>query len=141
MTMFAVGDVLGPWEVAIDRDMVCAYVEVSGDRNPIHLEDMAAEELGLPGVVAHGMLTMGLSLRVLSDNLSTMGAIAAGVGIRYAQAKFIGPLAIPIDDSIIVRVLAEVVETATLQQRFFVESVATVDGAQMRIAKMEVVYG
>lgn len=42
----------------IDRDQLRRYAEASGDPNPIHLSDEAAEAAGLPGVIAHGMLTV-----------------------------------------------------------------------------------
>jgi acyl dehydratase len=42
----------------IDRDQLRKYAEASGDPNPIHLSDEAAEAAGLPGVIAHGMLTV-----------------------------------------------------------------------------------
>ena len=42
----------------INRDQLGRYAEASGDPNPIHLSDEAAEAAGLPGVIAHGMLTV-----------------------------------------------------------------------------------
>jgi len=42
----------------INRDQLRLYAEASGDPNPIHLSDEAAEAAGLPGVIAHGMLTV-----------------------------------------------------------------------------------
>ena len=42
----------------IDRDQLRKYAEASGDPNPIHLSDEAAEAAGLPSVIAHGMLTV-----------------------------------------------------------------------------------
>ncbi len=42
----------------IGRDQLRKYAEASGDPNPIHLSDEAAEAAGLPGVIAHGMLTV-----------------------------------------------------------------------------------
>jgi acyl dehydratase len=47
----------------VTRSQLAKYAEASGDHNPIHTTDEAAEEAGLPGVIAHGMLTaatMGL---------------------------------------------------------------------------------
>ncbi len=38
---------------------VVAYAEAGGDRNPLHLDDGAARAAGFPGVIAHGMFTMG----------------------------------------------------------------------------------
>lgn len=40
------------------RDQIAAYAQASGDLNPIHLDDDAARSVGLPGVIAHGMLVM-----------------------------------------------------------------------------------
>ncbi len=47
----------------VTRSQLAKYAEASGDHNPIHTTDKAAEEAGLPGIIAHGMLTaatMGL---------------------------------------------------------------------------------
>lgn len=44
------------WQVT--REQITEYAEASGDRNPIHLDEAFARSVGLPGVVAHGMLTM-----------------------------------------------------------------------------------
>ena len=41
----------------ITRSQLVEYADASGDHNPIHTSDEAAEEAGLPGVIAHGMLT------------------------------------------------------------------------------------
>lgn len=42
----------------VNREQLVKYAEASGDPNPIHLSDEAAEAAGLPGVIAHGMLTV-----------------------------------------------------------------------------------
>ncbi|MGB7962461.1 MAG: MaoC/PaaZ C-terminal domain-containing protein [Propionicimonas sp.] len=51
----------------VTRDDLVRYADASGDDNPIHLSEEKAAELGLPGVIAHGMLTMGTALRVVTD--------------------------------------------------------------------------
>lgn len=51
----------------LTRVDLARYAGASGDFNPIHYNDAAAEGLGLPGVIAHGMLTMGTALRVVTD--------------------------------------------------------------------------
>ena len=56
----SVGDEMPTVHVEITRADLRRYAEASGDHNPIHLRDEAARELGLPGVVAHGMLTSAL---------------------------------------------------------------------------------
>jgi len=53
--------------VTFTEEQIAAYAEASGDRNPIHLDDAFARSVGLPGVIAHGMLQMGLLARVAGD--------------------------------------------------------------------------
>ena len=53
------GDELPPVPRVVTREDVRAYAEVSGDRNPLHLDDDAARSAGFDGVIAHGMFTMG----------------------------------------------------------------------------------
>jgi acyl dehydratase len=53
--------------VTFTREQIAAYAEASGDRNPIHLDDDFARSVGLPGVIAHGMLQMGLMAIVAAE--------------------------------------------------------------------------
>src|SRR5437588_10784840 len=53
--------------VTFTREQIAAYAAASGDRNPIHLDDDFARTVGLPGVIAHGMLQMGLLAVVAAD--------------------------------------------------------------------------
>ncbi len=70
--------------VTITREQIAAYAEASGDHNPIHLDDGFARSVGLPGVIAHGMLQMGL--------LATVAAEAAGgpKHLRRLLVRFAG---------------------------------------------------
>lgn len=54
-----VGDLAFQQTVRLTRADLIAYAGASGDHNPIHWSDRIAAEVGLPGVLAHGMLTMG----------------------------------------------------------------------------------
>lgn len=56
--------------VTFTREQIAAYADASGDRNPIHLDEDFARSVGLPGVIAHGLLQMGI--------LATVAAEAAG---------------------------------------------------------------
>lgn len=49
----------------ITRDHLKAYSQASGDYNQIHLEDSAAQAIGLPGVIVHGMLVASLCSQVV----------------------------------------------------------------------------
>lgn len=62
-----VGQALRGFTRTLTRVDLARYAGASGDFNPIHYNDAAAAGLGLPGVIAHGMLTMGTALRVVTD--------------------------------------------------------------------------
>jgi acyl dehydratase len=66
--------------VTFTREQIAAYADASGDHNPIHLDDEFARSVGLPGIIAHGMLQMGLLARV---------AGSAGQ-LRRLSCRFIG---------------------------------------------------
>jgi len=53
--------------VTITREQIAEYAEASGDYNPIHLDDDFARTVGLPGIIAHGLLQMGLMATVAAD--------------------------------------------------------------------------
>lgn len=63
----SVGDQLPSLEVHITRERIVRYSGASTDLNPIHFSDRHARAIGLLGVVAHGMWTMGTALRVVTD--------------------------------------------------------------------------
>lgn len=70
--------------VTFTKDQIAAYARASGDMNPIHLDDDFARTVGLPGVIAHGMLQMGL--------MATVAAQAAGgpESLRRLYCRFAG---------------------------------------------------
>jgi acyl dehydratase len=66
--------------VTFTREQIAAYAEASGDPNPIHLDDELARSMGLPGVIAHGLLQMGL-----------LAKVAGGPGhLRRLSCRFAG---------------------------------------------------
>jgi acyl dehydratase len=76
------GDRLGPFTHEITREQLVRYAGASGDFNPIHYDDERARGFGLPGVIAHGMLNMGLLARYLSGALPP-GARFEEYGVRF----------------------------------------------------------
>lgn len=62
-----VGDVVAERSYELSRDALVRYAGASGDFNPIHYRDDVATSVGLPGVIAHGMLTMGLAVQPVVD--------------------------------------------------------------------------
>ncbi|MEY2698786.1 MAG: hypothetical protein RL720_742 [Actinomycetota bacterium] len=61
------GDVIAEESFHLTRDNLVRYAGASGDFNPIHYRDDIAQSVGLPGVLAHGMLTMGLAVQPVSN--------------------------------------------------------------------------
>ena len=67
MSIVTVGTQVPGFSRTFTRADLVRYAGASTDFNPIHWSDSAAARLGLPGVIAHGMLTMGTALRVVTD--------------------------------------------------------------------------
>ncbi len=86
----SVGDVVATRTIHLDRGSLVRYAGASGDFNPIHYRDDVAASVGLPGVLAHGMLTMGLAIQPLSDFLGTRGRIA-DYGVRFTRPILVDP--------------------------------------------------
>src|SRR5947208_14427104 len=63
----SLGDQLPPLTVRLTRADLVRYAGASLDFNPIHWNEAFAKEVGLPDVIAHGMLTMALAGRVVTD--------------------------------------------------------------------------
>jgi acyl dehydratase len=70
-------------KVTFTREQIAAYAEASGDHNPIHLDDEFARSVGLPGVIAHGMLQMGLLATVASEAAGGPGHVRR-LSVRFA---------------------------------------------------------
>jgi len=62
-----VGDVVAEASFTLTRDSLVRYAGASGDFNAIHYRDDVAQSVGLSGVLAHGMLTMGLAVQPVVD--------------------------------------------------------------------------
>ena len=71
-----VGQTLPPLLKTVTVEQIRAYAEASGDRNPIHLDDSFARSVGLPGVIAHGMLTMAFANQLLTDWLGNNARVS-----------------------------------------------------------------
>lgn len=82
--MIETGTVLFETVRSIDRARLVRYAGASGDFNPIHWNDRVASEVGLGGVIAHGMLTMGLAGAALSDHIADVGRIES-YGVRFTR--------------------------------------------------------
>ena len=83
---------LPPLTVTFRREDLVRYAGASGDFNPIHWSDRMAGALGLPGVIAHGMLTMATAVRVVTDWLDDPADLVE-YGVRFTK-----PVVVPDDD-------------------------------------------
>lgn len=79
-----VGQTIGTQEILLTRDSLVRYAGASGDFNPIHYRDDIAASVGLPGVLAHGMLTMGAAVQVVVDWVGDSGRIV-DYGVRFTK--------------------------------------------------------
>jgi acyl dehydratase len=102
--MIEVGTVLNERVFFLDRAMLKAYADASGDQNPIHQNEEFALSVGLPNVIAHGMLTMALVGNFVTD---WAGGSAA---VKEYSARFIKPVIVPADQKVDLTVSATVSE-------------------------------
>jgi acyl dehydratase len=98
----AVGDVVAQADFALSRDSLVRYAGASGDFNPIHYRDDVAVGVGLPGVLAHGMLTMGLAVQPVVDWVGDPGRV-----LDY-QVRFTRPVLVDAESGAVVSVTAKV---------------------------------
>ena len=118
--------------VGVTRSVVVRYSGASTDFNEIHFSDRHARAIGLPGVVAHGMWTMGAGLKVVTDWVGDPGRV-----VDYF-VRFSRPVKVPdTADGVVVRFSGKVTQV--------VEGVATValeatcgDDKVLAAAKVEV---
>lgn len=93
LTDASAGDQLEPRTVTITRADLVAYAGASGDQNPIHWNERVALEVGLPGVIAHGMFTMSLAARYVAELAGDPAAVVA------FSTRFTRPVVVPDDDA------------------------------------------
>ena len=88
-----VGTALPEQAYRITRADLVRYAGASGDFNPIHWNERVAAEVGLPGVIAHGMLTMALAARAVTAWIGDPAAL-----VEY-HVRFGRPVVVPDDDA------------------------------------------
>jgi acyl dehydratase len=89
-TTIEIGTVVAEREVHLTRDALVRYAGASGDFNPIHYRDDVAASVGLPGVLAHGMLTMGLAVQPVAEWLGDRGWVTS-YGVRFTRPVVVDP--------------------------------------------------
>ena len=86
-----VGDVVAERTFHLTRDSLVRYAGASGDFNSIHYRDDIAATVGLPGVLAHGMLTMGIAVQPVVDWLGDRGTVV-DYGVRFTRPVVVDPV-------------------------------------------------
>lgn len=102
--MINVGDAIPERVFWIDRELLKKYADASGDQNPIHQDEAFAKSAGLPDVIAHGMLTMALAGKFISD---WSGGSAS---VKEFSARFTKPVIVPAGEKVDLTVSATVAE-------------------------------
>ena len=97
-----IGQLVAEQSFPITRDSLVRYAGASGDFNAIHYRDDVARNVGLPGVLAHGMLTMGLAVQPVVDWLGDPGRV-----LDY-QVRFTRPVIVDPDIGAVITVAAKV---------------------------------
>jgi acyl dehydratase len=121
--MIEVGVTLPEKVFYIDRALLKAYADASGDQNPIHQNEEFAVSVGLPNVISHGMLTMALVGKFVSD---WAGGPAT---VKEFSARFIKPVIVPADQSVDLTVSGVVTEV--IGDQITVQLSATSAGVQV----------
>ena len=126
-----VGQSIGTREVAVTRADLVHYAGASGDRNPIHWNERFAREVGLPGVIAHGMFTMGQAVNLVTDWAGDPGAVV-DYGVRFSRPV---PVPDPGEAVVVVEGVVGAVDAAARTVR--VDLSVAVEGAKV-LAKAQV---
>jgi acyl dehydratase len=133
-----VGEVVAERSYHLTRDTLVRYAGASGDFNPIHYRDDIATSVGLDGVLAHGMLTMGLAVQPVVDWLGGDSGKVTDYQVRFTRPVLVDPV-----DGADVTVLAKVGALETLpdgRDGARIDLTVTVNGdtvlgkAQVRVA-------
>ena len=125
LSELTVGDVVARREVVVDRARLVRYAGASGDFNPIHWNERVATAVGLPGVIAHGMWTMGAAVGAIVDWAGDPGAV-----VDY-QVRFTRPIAVPDPGAATVEVVATVGALDSEAGTARVDLTVTVDGQRV----------
>ena len=102
--MIEVGTILPTKVFYLDRGLLKAYADASGDQNPIHQSEEFALSVGLPNVIAHGMLTMALVGKFITD------WAGGSANVKEFSARFIKPVIVPAGEKVDLTVTATVIE-------------------------------
>ena len=122
MSQLIAGQEIAAKVFVINRALLISYANASGDQNPIHQDEAFAKSVGLPDVIAHGMLTMALAGKYLSD-------ISGAAAVMEFSAKFIKPVVVPADTDVELVLSGKVTEV--VEGKAKIELLATCNGVKV----------
>ena len=127
-----IGQVVAESEFVLSRDSLVRYAGASGDFNAIHYRDDVAQSVGLPGVLAQGMLTMGFAVQPVIDWIGDPGRI-----LDY-QVRFTRPVPVDPADGARLAVVAKVgaldVDTVRIDLTVTFNGATVLGKAQVRVS-------
>jgi acyl dehydratase len=135
-----VGAVVAETTVTLTRDSLVRYAGASGDFNPIHYRDDVARSAGLPGVLAHGMLTMGVAVQPVVDWLPSDTGPGSRSWVTDYQVRFTRPVVVDPETGADLAILATVGQVDADARTARIDLTVTLDGqtvlgkAQVRVA-------
>jgi len=129
----AVGDVLPARRFPLQRVDLIRYAGAGGDFNVIHWNERVATSVGLPNVIAHGMLTMATAARLVTDWAGDPGAV-----VEYGT-RFTRPVAVPDDGTGATLEVSGVVAARDEQARTVRVDLTAVSQGQKVLGKAQVV--
>ena len=124
--MIETGAHLPTQRFAIQRADLVRYAGASGDFNPIHWNERFARSVGLPDVIAHGMLTMGLVIRAVTSWIGDPGAVV-DYGVRFTR-----PVVVPYPGEAVIEVSGLV---ASVEERLATVNLAAIVEGQSVLAQ------
>ena len=122
LEQLTVGDEVANATYRFTRDSLVRYAGASGDFNAIHYRDDVAISVGLPGVLAHGMLTMGVAVQPVVEWLGDPGRV-----LGY-QVKFTRPVLVDPVEGAEIEVLAKVGAVAAEEKSARIDLTVTFNG-------------
>jgi len=127
-----IGQVVAEAGFVLSRDSLVRYAGASGDFNAIHYRDDIAQSVGLPGVLAHGMLTMGFAVQPVIDWIGDPGRILD------FQVRFTRPVPVDAADGARLAVVAKVgaldVDTVRIDLTVSFDGATVLGKAQVRVS-------
>lgn len=106
MREISIGTKIPKQTYVINREMLISYADASGDQNPIHQDETFARSVGLPNVIAHGMLTMALAGRFVTE------WAGGSAHVKEFSARFTKPVVVPAGENVDVIISAVIDEVS-----------------------------